>query len=92
MAAHKYKPGMIKQFLGHVIPGVIRPIHALWNEMIGFVFIIFAIMAGFSVWRTLRSGNGDPDLFKAAISAGFALLMAYFGITSFLKARKISRS
>ena len=92
MARQVSKPGMVNRFLGHVLPGIIRPMHALWNEVIGFIFIVFAVMAAFSTWRSVRMSSGDPDIFKVGISAAFALLMAYFGISSFRKARKISRS
>ena len=84
---------MAKSFLQHVVPGVIRPIHALWNEVIGFLFIVLAIVATPSTFRKVRMINDDPrTLFFAVISVGFVLLMAFFGITSFLKARRISRS
>jgi hypothetical protein len=93
MAVQKSKGGMISRFLGHVLPGIIRPMHALWNEVIGFIFIVLAVWAAPSAWRNIRLVNGNSEsFFKAAISVGFALLMAYFGISSFLKARKISRS
>ena len=35
---------MAKKFLGHVMPGVIRPIHILWNQVIGFFFIVLALL------------------------------------------------
>jgi len=93
MAAQKNRTGMVNRFLEHVLPGIIRPIHALWNEVIGFLFIVLAIWAAPSAWRNIRSIDGNSEsLFKAAISVGFAVLMAYFGISSFLKARKITRS
>ncbi|MGA3188899.1 MAG: hypothetical protein ABSF22_17475 [Bryobacteraceae bacterium] len=93
MAAQKHKAGMVNRFLGHVLPGIIRPMHALWNEVIGFIFIVLAAWAAPSAWRNIRLVNGNSEtFFKAGISVGFALLMAYFGISSFLKARKITRS
>jgi hypothetical protein len=93
MASRKNMPGMVNRFLGHVLPGIIRPMHALWNEVIGFIFIVLAIWAAPSAWRNVRLVDGNSEsLFKAVISVGFALLMAYFGISSFLKARKITRS
>jgi hypothetical protein len=93
MAGQKSKAGLVNRFLGHVLPGVIRPMHALWNEIIGFVFIVLAIWAAPSAWRNIRLVDGNSEsFFKAAISVGFALLMVYFGVSSFLKARKISRS
>ncbi len=93
MAAKKSKQGMVNRFLGHVLPGIVRPMHALWNEVIGFVFIVLAVWAAPSAWRNVRLVNGNSEtFFRAAISVGFALLMVYFGVSSFLKARKISRS
>ena len=81
------KAGM---FLSHVLPAVIRPMRVLWNEVIGFVFIILAIWAAPSVYRNWRSfASGEGGLFQVLVSVAFALLMAYFGITSFLRARKI---
>ena len=93
MAVQKSKLGLVNRFLGHVIPGVIKPVHALWNEVIGFIFIVLAIWAAPSAWRNVRQVDGNSEsFFKAAISVGFALLMVYFGISSFLRARKITRS
>lgn len=83
----------LNQFLGHVVPGVVRPLRVLWNEIIGFVFIVLALWAAPSAVRHLRDYNGNGEtLFRAVLSLVFAGLMAYFGISSFLRARKISRS
>ena len=30
--------GIVNKFIGHVMPGVIRPLRVLWNEVIGFLF------------------------------------------------------
>ena len=93
MAAQKSKTGLVHRFLGHVLPGIVRPMHALWNEVIGFVFIVLAMVFAASAWRSVRAIDGNSEsLVKAAASVGFTLLMAFFGISSFLKARKISRS
>jgi hypothetical protein len=84
---------LISKFLSHVLPGVIRPLHTLWNEVIGFLFIVFAVVAGFYVIRALRSFEGDIEgLFRIVLPALFGLVMGYFGVSSFLRARKISRS
>jgi hypothetical protein len=81
-------------FLKHVLPGVIKPIHALWNEVIGFFFLCFAVGFGFKTAGYVHQfQRGVPDQFSRIIMAGFCTaLLAYYGITSFLKARKISRS
>jgi len=84
---------LISKFLSHVLPGVIRPLHTLWNEVIGFLFIVFAVVAGFYVIRALRGFEGDIEgLFRIVLPALFGLVMGYFGVSSFLRARKISRS
>lgn len=80
---------MIKKFLGHVIPGVIRPIHILWNQVIGFFFIVLALFPVHSIVRDWGKEDTGPRL---ALEISFALIMAGFGIHSFLRARKISKS
>jgi threonine/homoserine/homoserine lactone efflux protein len=84
---------MISKFMRHVVPSVIKPLHALWNEVIGFLFIVFAVVAGFYVFRAVRAFDGEVEgLVRILLPGLFGLLMAYFGVSSFLKARKISRS
>lgn len=78
-----------KKFLQHVIPGVIRPIHILWNQVIGFVFIVLALLPAHAIWRDWGKNDAGPRL---ALEVIFGLLMAGYGIHSFLKARKISKS
>ncbi len=84
---------LISRFLSHVVPGVIRPLHALWNEVIGFLFLVFAAISGFYVFRAVRDFEGDMEgLAHIVFPGAFGVVMAYFGITSFLKARRITRS
>jgi len=80
---------MARKFIGHVMPGVIRPIHILWNQVIGFVFIVLAILPIHSIFRDWGKDDTGPRL---ALEIPFALLMGGFGIHSFLRARKISKS
>jgi Na+-translocating ferredoxin:NAD+ oxidoreductase RnfA subunit len=75
-----------KKFAQHVIPGVIRPIHIVWNQAIGFVFIVLAIVFGARVVR------GKESPVWQVFGGLFVLLIAWYGISSFLKARKISKS
>jgi hypothetical protein len=75
-----------KKFLGHVLPGVIRPIHILWNQVIGFIFIVLAVVFGIRVF------HGKEPAGIQIVGALFVLLIAWFGLSSFLKARKISKS
>ena len=87
------KSGKFGRFLDHVMPGVVRPLRVLWNEVIGFVFLVLAVVFGASAIRNLRQiEHGEAGLARIALSFVLPLLMAYFGVTSFLRARKISRS
>jgi hypothetical protein len=76
----------VKSFFGHVMPSIIRPIHVLWNEVIGFVFIVLAVVFGYRVIR------GKESLGLQLVGTIFVLLIAWYGISSFWKARKISKS
>ena len=77
-----------KKFLHHVIPGVIRPLHILWNQVIGFLFLVLALIGATSAVRSFGKEGGGPQLF---LSIPFVLLMGWFGISSFWRARKISK-
>jgi len=77
---------LVKSFLGHVLPSIIRPIHILWNQMIGFVFIVLAVVFGYRVVRGKESAG------LQMVGAVFVVLIAWYGISSFWKARKISKS
>src|SRR5215470_2581480 len=87
-----------REFVRHVVPAVLKPARTLWNEVIGFVFLCFAIVFGFKAVRTYLDFAGAPaneaadHLVRLAMTAFCTLLMLYFGVTSFLRARKISRS
>ena len=82
-----------QKFLGHVLPGVVRPMHILWNEIIGFVFICLALLTIPSMWRIYKTFDGEAEsLFRMGITVGFAVIMLLFGIGSFRRAKKISRS
>lgn len=83
----------IQQFFQHVIPGVIRPLRVLWNEIIGFVFLALAVWAVPSAVRAVREfqgGAGSP--FRIVLAGLFSFIMIWFGVSSFLRARKIRRS
>ena len=82
-----------KKFLSHVMPGIIKPLRILWNEMIAFVFILFAVMSGPKFYTAWKDFNGDPDrLFRLLLSGVFFITMTAFALFSFLRAKKISRS
>jgi Ca2+/Na+ antiporter len=86
------------KFIKHVVPAVIKPIHSLWNEVIGFFFLCFAAVFGFRTYSYYRSyvqappGAAFNELMRVVVTAFFGVVMAVFGISSFLRARRISRS
>ncbi len=85
-------------FIKHVVPGVVRPARTLWNELVGFLFLCFGVMFGFATGRyAFHYANASvaerPGELIRLLMAGFCtLIMVWYGISSFLKARKISRS
>jgi hypothetical protein len=85
--------GVVKSFVSNVVPAVIKPLRVLWNEIIGFFFLVFGVIFGFSVIRRVRAFSGDAgDLFAIATSVLFVAMLLGYGLYSFLRARKISRS
>jgi len=85
-------------FLKHVVPGVMKPARTLWNELIGFLFLCFGLIFGLKTIRyaidyAKAPANSGPGELIRLVMAGFCtLVMAWYGIGSFLRARKISRS
>ena len=77
-----------KKLVVHVLPGIARLIHILWNQVIGFFFIVLALLPVNYILKDWRKGAAP----RLALEIPFALIMAGFGIHSFLRARKISRS
>jgi hypothetical protein len=78
-----------KKFIDHVMPGVIRPIHVLWNQVIGFFFIVLAMLPISYIIKDWSKAGSGPRL---ALYIVFSVVMAAFAVHSFLKARKISKS
>lgn len=83
----------MKRFIQAFMPGVIKPLHVLWNELIGFFFAVFAIVILGSLIRGIMIFKGDSDSLGRLVLMGFAFaVMAYYGLQSFFKARKIGKS
>jgi hypothetical protein len=95
---HEYvaKPSIVKkgaQFVYHVVPQVIRPLQSLWNEVIGFLFLSLAFLGSVSGYRIARRFDGSPEtFFRLSLVILFVLIMFFYGVSSFRRARKISRS
>ena len=78
-----------KKFLAYVLPGVVKPLHTLWNQVIGFLFLVLALLP---IPSTIRNWGQEGNGLRLALTIPFMLLMGWFGVSSFWKARKISKS
>ena len=84
---------LVKQFFRSVLPAVIRPLHILWNEIIGFIFISLGVIGLSRTYSFYRdSGQNEEEGMKMLFSGSFAVIMLYFGISSFWRARKIGKT
>lgn len=77
-----------KQFIKHVLPATVKPVHALWHEILGFIFLAFAGIGGFRIWQR----QDKMPMSQMIIVVIFVAVMAGYGISSVRKARKISKS
>src|SRR5947209_17401957 len=71
-----------------VLPKALKPLHSIWHEIIGFLFLS---LAGLCIWHVARH-PGELEPVKLALVILFILVMTFYGISSFRKARRISRS
>ena len=74
-------------FFKHVIPAAVKPLHALWHEILGFVFLVFAAWGG---WKLYRSPGALPPV-QFLIVLVFIGVIAAYGVASILKSRRINR-
>ncbi len=91
-ARRKNLIGASVHFARHTLPVAMRPARILWHQMIGFLFIVLAIAPARFEYKALMSFKGDAESWTKAILSGvFILVMTIYGISSFLRARKLSR-
>ncbi|MBV9612328.1 MAG: hypothetical protein JO091_07640 [Acidobacteriaceae bacterium] len=83
--AKSVKISHAQKFAQHVVPEVVRPARVIWNQAIGGVFLLFALsFAGYAITQ-----SHNPAAMLGGVFLG--LVMAFFSVASFLKARQISR-
>jgi hypothetical protein len=58
----------------------------LFHEVTGAVFFIIAFVGIQSAWRAWQRGSGQ---WLIGVSAGYALLMIFFGVLSFRDSRRV---
>ena len=63
-----------------------RAARQLFHEMTGTLFTLLAGLAGLTAWREWQKGSARWIL---AVMILFALAMAFFAVTSFLRARRV---
>jgi CHASE2 domain-containing sensor protein len=86
--AQKHIGRQAGKFFKHVVPAAVKPVHSLWHEVLGFIFLAVAGITGFNVARHFSSMTPV----KLALIIPLILVTAIYGVSSFLKARRISRS
>ena len=63
--------------------------HALWLEVTGFLFLVLAVIGASATLREYHQYvAGAVSRNRVALAALFTLLFLYFGIESFVRARK----
>jgi hypothetical protein len=70
----------------HSIRVLWRAARELFHEVTGAMFFILALAAIQAAWRAWHNGAGR---WLVGMSAGYALLMIFFGVLSFRDSRRI---
>lgn len=65
-----------------------RVLHVLWLEVTGLLFLALAVIGGGAAVRGFQRHSAGTGFAKPALAAAFALVFAYFGVSSFWKSRK----
>ncbi len=74
------------------LPRLLSIARELGLEVVGFVYWVFAALFIFSPYGFIEAYRSLPDSFgRMLLSGGGALMWAWFGYTSFRRAKKIAR-
>jgi hypothetical protein len=91
-ARRKNLIGASVHFARHTLPVAMRPARILWHQLIGFLFFVLALAPARFEYKALQNFKGDGESWTRVILSGiFILVMLGYAISSFFKARKISR-
>lgn len=85
-AAKSIKVSHARKFVQHVVPEVVRPARIIWNQAIGATFLFLALV--FFGYGFVSHSRSHVSL---ALAVFLGIVMTIYGISSFLKARRISR-
>jgi hypothetical protein len=87
-----------REFVRHVVPAVAKPARTLWNDFIAFLFCCIAVPFVFKtvtlarVYAKSAPADALADLVRLCIAGFCTLVLVGYGVSSYLRARKISRS
>ena len=85
--------GLIRTFLASVLPGIMKPLRVLWNEIIAFFFFVMAVIAVPATYRAIRDFNGELEVLGRIFLTGtFAVVMGGYGVYSFFRARRVGKT
>ncbi len=74
---------------GAFVGAVSKVLHLLFLEVTGFVFLCFAVVGGFATMREYpRMLAGQVSRGKFSVIVAFTVMFAWFGVTSFWRARR----
>ena len=91
-ARRKNLIGASVHFAKHTLPVAMRPARILWHQMIGFLFILLAMGPANFAYKAIQGFKGDGESWTRVILSGvFIAVMLGYGISSFLRARKLSK-
>ncbi|MGH9580902.1 MAG: hypothetical protein ACRD2R_07910 [Terriglobales bacterium] len=65
-----------------------RALRRLGLEIAGFFFLVFAAVGGAAAWREYAALEHGSTPERLGLALGFSVLFAYFGATSFWRARR----
>jgi hypothetical protein len=63
-----------------------RGLHGLWLEITGFFFLVFAGLGAVALWREAQAPASNST--RLLLTLAFTLMFAWFGVTSFRRARQ----
>jgi hypothetical protein len=80
---------LLAHYLWQWLRQAARILHRLWLEITGAVFLGLALLGTVSVWKEWNAYPEASDLWEPVAALTFVVMMAGFGIYSFLKAGRL---
>ncbi len=80
-----------KKFTQHMVPHVVRPAQIIWNKALCAIFLFLCFAFFYSAWSYSKAHTSSPNPAGIALSSFMGLVMAFFGVASWLRVRRLSR-